>query len=262
MMPAAKPSVYLILGAARSGRRKVLADLLADGAGPGDRTVVMLSEDEAADPCDAQLGPNIRWRWTDGAIDAPPPGEAAQVFFVTDGRRNPVDQIEAFKVWIEAVGGELARVLCIVNCQWAEQHPELLTWYDACIHFADVVLLNKREGVANKWISDFKARYTGQFYPCLFEMVKNGRVKNPVLLLETEARRLSHFFDEPDDLTGDFDSEDEDDDSEEDDAAAEPEVDPYLARRPNGRRALNDGLNSWPACSDWTCKSARIVEAP
>ncbi|MCX6953639.1 MAG: hypothetical protein NTV51_15925 [Verrucomicrobia bacterium] len=38
-----KPLVYLILGAAGSGRRAVLADLLEDGLVAGDRPAVMLA---------------------------------------------------------------------------------------------------------------------------------------------------------------------------------------------------------------------------
>ena len=71
-------------------------------------------------------------------------------------------------------GGELARVLCVVHCALAEKHPALLAWYDACVHFSDVVLLQRREGVANKWVSDFLKHYQDQFMPCLFETVKAG----------------------------------------------------------------------------------------
>jgi hypothetical protein len=52
---------------------------------------------------------------------------------------------------------------------------------------------DRREGVANKWLSDFRAHFDGQFYPCLFELVKGGRVKNPALVLDPLARRMSHL---------------------------------------------------------------------
>ena len=41
----------------------------------------------------------------------------------------------------------IARVITIVNCELAEKHSALLAWYEACVHFSDIVLLNRREGV-------------------------------------------------------------------------------------------------------------------
>jgi hypothetical protein len=234
-----KPLVYLLLGAAGSGRREVLADLLAEDVASGGRVVTLLAETETAGPFDASLGTVVRWRWTEGIIVVPEAVAADRMVFVTDGRRNPIDQIEAFKVWLEEIGSELARVICVVNCRWAEQHKELLVWYDACIHFADVVLLNHREGVANKWLSDFKARYQDQFYPCLFELVKGGRVKNPALILETEARRMSHFFDETDYIAVDED-DDEDEVAEGEEVEMKAEEDPYMERRSGGGHRVKD----------------------
>jgi hypothetical protein len=96
------------------------------------------------------------------------------------------------------------------------------------------VLLNRREGLANKWLSDFQAHYAAQFLPCLFEPVKAGRVKNPALILEPQARRLSHFFDAELnwEITGDEEEEAEGDEEIE----TQPEEDPWLQRRPGGRR--------------------------
>jgi G3E family GTPase len=238
-----RPLVYLVLGAAASGRRQIIADLIEGGLGEGDRAAVLLADDETADPADAALALS-RWSWTDDAITAELPSEATHVFFVTSGHRNPVDQVEAFKRWLDAQDLELARALCIVNCQLAAQHHALLAWYEACIHFADVVLLNRREGVENKSLSDFLTHFQKQFYPCIFEAVKHGRVKNPALLLEPEARRMTHVFDEEQDWVitnseGDeIDEEDETSESEELHAA--PEEDPYFVRRTEGGRRLKE----------------------
>jgi hypothetical protein len=236
------PLVYLILGAAGSGRREVLADLAEGGLGEADRGAVLFAEGEVTGDFDARL-PNLGlWTWENGAIDGTLPAEATHVFFVTHGRHNPVDQIEAFKGWVAAQGGRLARVLCVVNCQLAERNPPLLAWYEACIHFADVVLLTRREGVANKWLSDFLGHFQGRFYPCLFEMVKGGRVKNPALVLEPQARRMAHFLDDEQewiltDAAGDEIDEDEDGDKEgEEEITAAPEEDVYLSKDPAGRR--------------------------
>lgn len=235
-----KPLVYLILGTPGSGRRAVIADLIDGGLAESDRAAILLSSAEPADEFDGRLPNLTRWSWTGEMIEGELPQEATHVFFVTDGRTNPVDQIEVFKAWVEAQGGELARVLCVVNCQLAEQHPPLLAWYDACVHFADVVLLNRREGVENKWLSDFQARFKKQFIPALFEFVKGGIVRNPGLVMEPQARRMSHVFDEEQDWVF-TDAEGEEIDEEEEtegdeDVQAKPEEDPYLERLNGGRR--------------------------
>lgn len=238
-MPAEKPLLYLVLGAAGSGRREVLADLLAGGLEEGARLLVLLAEGETETVDDLRL-PNLqRWRWSEGCVQAPSLGDATHVFLISDGRGNPVDQIEACKTWLEASGCELARVLCVVNCQLAVKNPPLLAWYDACAYFADVLLLNRREGVENKWLSDFKNRYLGQFYPLHIELIKAGRVKNPALILALEARRMSHFFDEETNWiitdTG-ADADEEDLESGDEDVEISSEEDPYLARLGGGRR--------------------------
>lgn len=238
-MAAEKPLVYLILGASGSGRREILVNLMAD-LGDAVRPAVMLAEDETADGLDAQL-PNVsRWTFADEIVAGILPRDATHVFVVADGRKNPVDQVEGFKPWLEAQGGELARVLCVVNCQLAEKNPPLLAWFEACVHFSDVVLLNRREGVENKWMSDFLGHFKKQFYPCLFETVKEGRVKNPALVLDPQARRMSHVFDgEPNWIFTNAEGEEIDEQEEvedEDEIEAAPEEDPYFARDAAGRR--------------------------
>jgi hypothetical protein len=233
-----RPLVYLILGAAGSGRREIVADLIDGGLAAGSAgqpsTLALLPADERAGEADARLGPCARWAWTDGRIESPDLAGATHVFLVTDGRRNPVDQVEAFQAWLAVSGGELARILCVIHCGLVAQHKELLAWYDACVHFADVVLLNRRGGVPNKWMSDFQGRYAAQFLPCLFELVTAGRVENPALILEPQARRMSHVFDEEPnwEVTG---AGGEEADGEE--ITAQPEEDPYLQRRAGGWRA-------------------------
>jgi hypothetical protein len=213
-----------------------LADLIEGGLGVADRPAVLISSSEWPDPADARL-PNLG-RWTfqpENQVEAELPIGATHVFFVFDGRLNPVDQIEAFKSWLGDRAGEVARVLCVVNCQLLERNPKLFAWYEACIHFSDVVLLNQREGVANKWIGDFKGKFEHKFYPCLFEFVKEGSVKNPALVLAPVARRMSHVFDEQEWIAGD-EEDDEDEQEEGEEVEMKPEEDPYLERRNGGRR--------------------------
>ncbi|CAM3067330.1 hypothetical protein [Rariglobus hedericola] len=260
---AEKPLIYIILGAAGSGRREVLADMIEGGLGEGDRAAVLLSTGETADAHDERLANISRWAWREGVIAASLPEGATHVFFVTDGRLNPVDQIEALQPWITAVSGEIGRIITVVNCQLAEKNHALVAWYEACIHFSDVALLNKREGVANKWMSEFQTRFKELCYPCLFEIVKNGRVKNPLIVLDPQARRMSHIFD-INEWTGinlegvEFGTEGEDEPEIEDEAPAKPdsgkkkghpnqsplddddwlpEKEPYFEIQPNGRRA-------------------------
>ncbi|HNC24567.1 MAG TPA: hypothetical protein PLU52_10195 [Opitutaceae bacterium] len=228
-----KPLVYIILGAAGSGRRAIVADLIEAGL-DGATTAVLLAETEAADPADSRLPGLARWKAEDEFFLATLPKGATHVFFITDGRRNPVEQLEALKTWVEAQAAEVGRVLCVVNCQLGEKHAPLLAWFEACVHFSDVVLLTRREGVANKWLSDFRGHFEKQYYPCLFEFVKDGQVKNPALVLDPAARRLSHAFDaEQDWVFTDADGEEIDEDEETDgdeEVEATPEVDPYFAR--------------------------------
>jgi hypothetical protein len=235
-----RPLVYLILGAAGSGRREIVADLIEGGlAGDsaGQQSVLsLLVAGEGAAASDRGLGRLARWTWTDGRIESPGLDGAATVFFFADGRRNPVDQVEAFQAWLAAHGGELARILCVIHCGLAARHKPLLAWFDACVHFSDVVLLNRREDLANKWMSDFRARYAGQFLPCLFELVKKGRVENPALILEPQTRRMSHFFDAEQDWEVTGGGKDEDAGPEEEEIEVHLEEDPWLQRHPGGRR--------------------------
>lgn len=240
-MPSnSQPLVYLILGATGSGRRQILTDLIADGLEPGSRPAVLLAGGEPVDESEAKLPGLTRWTWYEGNIDASYPEDATHVFFVLNGRVNPVDQTEAFKAWLDGQGLQLGRSLCVIDCRLAEKHPSLLAWYEACIHFSDVALLNHREGVQNKWLSGFLLHFEKQFSPCLFEMVKGGQVKNPALLLDPVARRMTHVFDEELDwiVTNEEGEEidDEDEVDEDEELQAKPEEDPYFTRRSEGGR--------------------------
>lgn len=232
--------VYLVLGPAHAGRRALVADLIEGGLSEGDTAAVILPEDEPPADADQRLEERAalaRWRWAaPGVMAADAPAAATHVFFFTAGRSDPIDQIEAFQGWLGAQDLELARVLCVVDCRLAEANPPLLAWFDACVHFADAVLLNRREGVANKWLSDFQARYKSEHYPCLIELVRDNKVRNPALILEPRALRISHVFDDEVDWTvvGGEDETDAPDGEEE--VEVVPEEDPYFARLNGGRR--------------------------
>jgi hypothetical protein len=228
-----------------------LADLIEAGLGEDAKPAVMLSEREWPDPSDELFPEATRWKMLeDMSIEADMPIEATHVFVLFDGRMNPVDQVEGFKAWLTNRGNEVARVICVVNCQLAEKHPKLFAWYEACIYFSDVVLLNQRDGVPNKWMGDFKAKFESKFYPCLWEFVRENKVKNPALVLAPVARRMSHVFDEQEWVTVD-DDEDEEDAEDGDEAEMKPEEDPYLERRNGGRR-----VHEIPHIADFLPKAA------
>jgi hypothetical protein len=237
-----KPLIYVVLGAAGSGRRQVVADLFAEAIEDGDLVSILVSDREKPDPADEKLGAVTKWTWdTDGIIAAILPDGTETAVFITDGHLSPIDQVEALKPWILGQGAELGRIMVVVDCKLAFAHPPLMAWYEACIHFADVVLLNHRDGIPNKWISDFQEKFAKLYYPCLFEFVKDGHVKNPALLLSPVPRRMTHYFEEDQEwivLNEDGEEEDEDDideDSEEEVEMVQVE-DPYFVRRLGGRR--------------------------
>ena len=232
--------MYLVLGAAGSGRREVLADLIEGGLAEGDQPAILMSSFEWADPADARLAGAGRWTLVGGGaaeatVEADLPAGATHVFILLDGRLNPVDQVEALRTWLRDRQCEVARALCVVNCALLEQTPRLFAWYEACIFYSDVVLLNRREGVSNKWVGEFRSKFEDKFYPCLFEFVKDGRVKNPALVLSPVARRMSHAFDEQEWIAAD---EDDDEEEQEDGEEVEmkPDEDYYFERRNGGRR--------------------------
>lgn len=238
----ASPWIYLLLGAVGSGRRAILPDLLGNGLEAGSRPLLLTFAGERAEPAEVRARIDatpglMRAEWSldpENRMTAAIPAEITHAFVLADGRANPVDQVEAFHGWLATSGAELARVITVVNCRLGYEHPELLRWYDACVHFSDVVLLNGRGDVPNKWISDFQARFRREHLPCLIEQVKNDEVANPALILVPQARRISMLFDSP----AEWPEPDEPDD---DDAGGDvPDligaIDPYLERLASGRR--------------------------
>lgn len=241
MNDATEPRLYLILGATGSGRREVVTNLAteADADYPGDR--VWRAATEPTNEADAELtaeGARVETWTAESAteIAAAPPPEAGRLFFIVDGRADPVDEIERFDAWRRAHGLAVARVLTVLDCALLHAHPELKPWFEACIFFSDVVLLNRREGVPDRWIKQLQETYEKCHYPAQWAFVKKGRVDHPETLLFPEARRLTHLFDEEEDLPleegaiqasgGMLDEEAEDEEADE----------PWLERYDDGRR--------------------------
>jgi hypothetical protein len=232
--------VYFIVGTPSSGRRAIVRDLIQNGFAETDSALVMLAETELAADADALIAKlkNAtvqRWAWQDDGFPTVEMGNHNTVFFIADSSRSPIDQLEALKPWLEMHGAELGRIFTVVDCQLAEKQPVLRQWFDACIHFSDVVFLAKREGVENKWLSDFIAHFKDQWYPCYFIYLKKGDLPNPALLLDPTPRRVSQYFEEGEVYEIEGLETDDDEELDEDDTGLLPE-EPYFVRQRSGRR--------------------------
>ena len=196
------PLVYLILGIPSSGRREILFDLFQEGLAPADEALYFSPAEEPASPFDEQIEAlenvhRVTWQLEDcqvrhGRLTASP----SLVVFLAPGRSAPPDVAEALRAWTDRNQCRFGRIITVVHCSFLLERDAALPWFDACIHFSDVVLLNRRENVPNKWVKTFEQRYHKERYPCRFLPVKKGRVANPAEVLEPEARRLSLYFDE------------------------------------------------------------------
>ena len=240
--------VYLILGSRGGGRSSLVQDLVDFGLEPEIETQVFISEDDTLawksplpihhDLCEQKP---YSWNGIDGGLIVEATSET--VFIVADGMSDPADFVEAFFNWLQGSAYELGRILTIADCNRIQQERKLLQWYDCCIHFSDVVLLGNRTEVSNKWIDEFQDRYLKEYFPCLFVFVKKGRLPNPTLVLEPEARRISKLFDEADvipfiddDVEFEDSGDEVDDEDEEEFEGGDPMKDPFLAKLVNGRR--------------------------
>lgn len=229
------PRVYLIFGVPGSGRREILFDLIEGGIDKSEPVLYFRPTAEAASPFDEQINAlanvsTVEWQLKDtkvthGTINAAP----ETIFFLAPGLSDPADVAEALKTWTEHNQCPLARILTVVHCSFLQAHPDARSWFDACIHFSDVVLLNHREGVDNKWIGEFEKDYQKIFSPARFLLVKKGRVANPAEVLEPEARRLSLYFDELIPI--------EEDEFEDESQPEDTKPDKYIERLESGHRA-------------------------
>ena len=236
-------SVYLVLGLPGSGRHELVGNLIEEGL-PEASTVSVYEtakDEHLADEAGAALGARpgvtvINYTFAKDHFEiakAEPTAEPDAVFFFADARTPVIDQIEAFPAWLSAHGWELARILLVVDCVLCMAHPPVTEWHEVCVHFADCVLLNRRNALTNTWAQQFQKKFAAEHYPCLFISVKQGRVDNANVVLFPEARRLTLAFD-------DIDPVDELD-LDEENLPEEPfdlvkKLDPYFERLPSGHR--------------------------
>ncbi len=230
-----KPLVYIVFGAPDSGRREVLYDLIDSGIEKSTEVLLFLPKGETPSTWDEKIAAiervtKVNWtldkaKVAHGTISAAP----EVIIFLASGTSDPADIAEALKSWIDHNNCELGRVFTVVNCALLQEKPAALSWYDACIHFSDVILLNRREKNDNKWIKDFELYYKKQCTPARFILVKKGRIPNPAEVLIPEARRLSLYFDELIPI--------EEDGLEEGEQPDDTKPDKYIERLENGHRA-------------------------
>lgn len=224
--------VYLILGCQSSGRRFAVYDLVKDLASETDPFTLHLQESEKPNEWAEKLAE------LDHVTLEPYTGEVSDIqasninpqhtnLVVAPGLSNPVDQVEAFKTLVEHSSCDLGRVITVVHCDQLTKHPKLLSWYDACIHFSDACIIHRSMETSNQAVQDFIDRYKDKQFPILFETVFKKGIKNPGLILDPEARRISLFFEPEEDAWLD---------DEDDDAWDGPEEDPYMVRIASGSR--------------------------
>lgn len=230
-----RPLVYLIYGIPGSERRSVLFDLIEGGLPPDGQVLYFRPEGEPGSPHDEQIEAleNVSiadWELSEckikhGRISA----AAEKIIFLAPGLSDPAEMAEALKTWIDHNDCKLGRIITVLNCSFLKEQEKSRPWFDACIHFSDVVLLSRRESVDNKWLKDFEAHYRKACYPCHVELVSKGKAKNPTAVLEPEARRMSLYFDELIPIEEDeFDDEEQPDDLK---------PDRYIERNESGQRA-------------------------
>jgi hypothetical protein len=238
-------STYILLGTVGSGRREILADLIANGLSStaienGKSTRVYLPGEFDATAraafAAASGAETLAWGIADGNLMLETPETAPEtVFIVADGTQSPVDQMEVFAALLPGLGWTVARVLTVVHCALLEKHPALAEWFKACIHFSDVALLARRENVPNIWMKKFTDAHTDACNPCLLELVKKGHAANAIRVLVPEARRLSMIFDDTDPLD-DMEFDEEHLPEEPFDLVSKP--DPYFERLLSGIRRI------------------------
>lgn len=228
------PLVYVVFGITDSERRAVIYDLIDGGVEADKQVLYFRPSGEAPSPFDEQLEAKenvsvVEWALQDAKVKHGPITAAPEkIIFLAPGDSDPADICEAVKNWTDHNNCQIARLFTIVHCSFLKSKPEALPWFDACIHFSDTVLLARREDVDNKWVKTFEERYTKNYFPCHFALVKKGRTGNPPEILFPETRRYSLYFDELIPI---------EEDEFEDQLPEDKEPDQYMLRLENGQRA-------------------------
>ena len=230
---AESPKVYLILGPNGSGRRALLSDFI-DSLESESSVLYFKYRDEMMNDIDSSLEnlnavSTVLW-YLEGSkikhesISVSP----SSIFFISPASIDLADVMEGLKGWLGKNDCQLTRIISVIDCRRLSENNPQNGWYDAAVHFSDMVLLNRREGVSEKWIKDMVTEKKKQFHPTRFELVKKNRVNNPVDVLDAQTFRTSLYFD---DL---FTIEE---DEFEDLLPEDRKTDPYIDRLESGKRS-------------------------
>ncbi len=220
--------LVLVLGAPCPARREVAEDLARFAWPERVATEVLVASTED--------GEGRPWAMEDGRARLPAT-EGKAALLLTDGRRSQVDQLEALFRDAPAAGWNIRRIVTVVDLPLLHRRPALATWFRACAHFSDAIILANRHGVPNAWLSELQRGYADELGPCLQILLpRAGGLPRPAEILEGEPRRMSLVLD-------DLDAVDEME-FDEDNLPDEPfdlvrPTDPYFERDTTGRRVLH-----------------------
>jgi len=219
-------SLYVLLGWDTHDQLLLVQDLLEERLQTAV-SVVIYAHATARKPDWVERASNaIQWvNWTleDGAINAPWVDADAH-FFCIDRHVDIIDVLEALSNWLPQQEQSVTGIIGIVDAQKIQTVPEVKPWYEAIIHFSDVVCLDQVQKLKANWVEHYIEPFKKQCYPCLFLTMKDGRVPNPAIILDAGVRRMTQVFDQ---LQVD----------DEDEAMDQYEVDPYFKRLFSGCRA-------------------------
>lgn len=229
--------IFVLLAAEGAERFEALSKAIRSEVLPDEQVAVFVAAEDLQVAREALGGERLIRLLTGWSIDAggklllPDYAEAPRQLsiFLSHGSASPVDFLEALERWLRANERELGRITTLVDCGRCSAEAAARHWYDACIHFSDLVWLGNRSGVDPKWVKDFEEGFKKRAFPCLFDGLKKGQPANPNWFFESEDRRMSLLFDHIE----------EDPDDEE---MPESPVDPYLDRNLGGgrRREVRD----------------------
>lgn len=226
------PKVYLLLGPNDSGRRALLSDFI-DSLESDSPVLYFKHKDEVGNEWDSRLENPTQVTTVNWTIDNTKikhdsiTVNPSSIFFVAPSCIDLADVIEGLKGWLSKNDCQLTRIITVIHCQNLSENDWQSNWYDAAIHFSDMVLLNRREGVSEKWIKGMVTEKKKQFHPTRFELVKKNRVNNPIDALDSQAYRTSLFFDDLISI---------EEDEFEDLLPEDKKIDCYIERLANGKR--------------------------
>lgn len=197
-MTVERSPVFVVLAGPHPGRWALFDHLLRAERLPGEEVRVWAVDDERPEEVGHPAVVPAEWRVEEAEAT---PAETLQILLYA-GRAFPAALLEEL-AGRSALGTlEVGRVTTLVHGPACRDSREADRWYEAAIHFSDLVLLDPRgTGVSEKWVRDFEERFRKQRFPCLFDRVKKDRPRHPAWLLDVQARRLSQAFEggeEPD----------------------------------------------------------------